>query len=107
MDRKEASPLTVRINLGATICQMIKNFLYPSQPWSACYIMVSSDFTKLKQAARRFYTDMDDTEILRELCRYSAQDCKEMLDTELLLNNKGFTWNNVPRIGHSVANAIA
>ena len=65
------------INLGAPICERIKQIYYPDKPWVECYKQVSTKFTQLKTIAKNFYTDKNEREILMELTKYSHDDIRD------------------------------
>ncbi len=65
------------INLGATICEKIKEIYYPAKPWVECHKDVSIKFSQLKKIAKTFYVDKTDKEVLMELVRYSPDDIKD------------------------------
>jgi hypothetical protein len=66
--------------LGSNICSMLRDIYFRDKPWAECYKDVSMKFTYLKTAARKFYANNDETEMLSFLSQYSREDLREMLE---------------------------
>lgn len=66
------------INLGATVCEKIKEIYFKDQAWIGCYKNIVLKFTQLKEIMRKFYTDKTDKEILQELIKYNNKDIEDI-----------------------------
>lgn len=68
------------IEIGASICSIVRQTYFNDMPWSQCCMKVADKFTQLKKKARVFYGEMDECDLLLNLAKYSPSDVKEMLD---------------------------
>lgn len=68
------------INLGATICEKLKQIYFSDKPWIDCHKDVATKFTEMKRMMRKFYTDKTDREILKELIKYDTMDIEEIFN---------------------------
>lgn len=64
----------MQINLGAQVCERLRIIYYKNKKWTECHKEVSKDFSRLKEIAKKFYTDLTEHEILVELNRYNDSD---------------------------------
>ncbi len=71
---------SIIINLGAPICQKLKDIFFPNETWFKSYKEVSKKFTELKVLARKFFSGKSDVEILQELGKYSTEDLMELMN---------------------------
>jgi hypothetical protein len=67
------------ITLGETICEKLKNIYFHDESWISCYKKVAYKFSELKKIAKRFYSDKSNIEVLREICKFSENDIKDIL----------------------------
>jgi DNA topoisomerase IB len=70
------------ITLGSTICEKLKAIYHSDDSWIDCHNQVAAKFSNLKRIMRKFYTDKDDLDILKELIRYENKDIEDIFDTE-------------------------
>lgn len=80
MNRMDA--VTIQINLGAVICEKLRNLFFTREPWAKCTDKVSKKFTELKINARLFFTTLDEIEMLREVSKYNEQDLLDFFHTK-------------------------
>lgn len=69
------------ITLSELPVEKIKTIYFPDQPWADCYKEVAQKFTALKQIMRKFYTDKEEIEMLRELATYSKEDIQDAFNS--------------------------
>jgi hypothetical protein len=62
------------IDDGAFICKRLKE-IYPELG----FMKISNLFTRLKNTCKKFYPHLDDSDLIKELSKYSDEDIKEAL----------------------------
>jgi predicted nuclease of restriction endonuclease-like RecB superfamily len=78
---KDREEILSAVNLGANVCNSLKQIYFPDQPWQACYRDVAQKFTCLKQIMRKFYSDKSEIDMLKELQRYSPEDLRSAIES--------------------------
>lgn len=70
------------INLGEIICAKLKILYFSDEPWIDCYKKVAAKFSLAKKNAKKFYSNDETADILKELIKYSSEDLKELIENE-------------------------
>lgn len=78
-NRREA--IYVEIRLGEPICEKLRTIYHDGQHWQICYKDVANKFSLLKAKMKKFYTDKDNEQILRELSHYSESDIRDAINS--------------------------
>lgn len=65
--------------LGEMVCSKLKNIYFSNIPWIKCHQDVAIKFTNLKDAARKFYKEKTEIEMLTELSKFSREDIQDAL----------------------------
>jgi hypothetical protein len=63
------------------VCKKLRDIYYPDKKWAECYGEVAMKFSLIKKIAKKFYSHMNDREILSELNKYSNCDIEEAIGT--------------------------
>lgn len=70
------------VNLGAPVCEKLRNIYFKDIPWVKCCRDVADKFTELKAVARKFWPDKSSLEIVQELYKFSESDIMDALDKD-------------------------
>jgi len=69
-----------RVNLGAEICQRLKNIFHKDENWINCNPKITQLFTKFKQKLRICYPNEEEEVILKQARHWTDIDIKEALE---------------------------
>lgn len=66
------------ITLGEPICIKIKQIYFSDVPWHKCYRQVADKFTVFKRILRKFYSIINNVELLKKTLQFSEKDIMDV-----------------------------
>lgn len=70
------------IELGARICEKIKDIYYSNEQWQTCYMDIAAKLNLFKKIMKKIYPSDSIVKIFKKVHKFDTMDIQEIFDME-------------------------